>query len=289
MGTRSALLVVSDTHCGGSTGLFPPDGVVVDDGQQVLPSEWQRWLWERWAETWQRAEEITRGYRRVLICNGDLVDGFHHQTFQIISANPDIQKRIAFDCLKPAMALNPERLLVVRGTPVHVGEQANLEEGIARELGAHRNEKEGTYSWWNYYGDVAGVTVKVFHHGKLGRTARTEQAAIQRMACDTREAYDRAGAKPPDLVFVGHLHRWGDSGEFACRTRALMSPGWQGPTQHVHRIAGHDAGLVPVGIWVVLVENGKRPVCIPIRHEVKPQKPDILLGGLDEPVVMAHV
>lgn len=276
MGTRSALLVCNDLHCGGSTGLFPPEGIQVDDGQRVLPSEWQRWTWDKWIETWQRAEDITRGYRRFLICNGDLTDGFHHQTFQIITANPEIQRRIVLESLKPALALNPERILVVRGTSAHVGEQANFEEGIARELGAHGDRVNGTHSHWNYYGTVAGATIKVFHHGKLGQLPWTEQASIQRLAWSVRTQYDRAGGKPPDLVFVGHLHKWGDSGEFSCPTRVLMAPGWQGATQHVHKIDGAGAGFSPVGIWVVLLEEGLPPVCIPIRHPVRAMEPDHL-------------
>jgi hypothetical protein len=216
------------------------------------------------------------GCRRYLVLGGDLTDGFHHETFQVISANPEIQKRIVFECLKPAMALNPEKVLVVRGTAAHVGEQANIEEGIARELGAHRNDKEGSYSWWNYYGTVAGLMLKVFHHGKLGQLPWTEQASMQRMAWATRAAYDRAGMKPPELILTGHFHKWGDSGEFSCPTRALMGPGWQGPTQHVHKIDGSGAGLVPVGIWVILVEEGQRPVCIPIRHDARRIEPDVL-------------
>lgn len=275
MGTRAAIIHITDPHCGGSTGLFPPEGVVTDDGQLVMPSEWQQWMWPRWEDSFARADELTRGCRRFLVWSGDCVDGMHHQTFQTVSANPEIQKRIFFRCARPALALNPERLLFVRGTEAHVGQQANIEEGIARELGAHQ-DLLGNYSHWNYYGTVAGLTLKVFHHGSIGNLPWTEQGSLHRMAWRVRTVYDRAGLKPPDLVLTGHRHAWGDSGEFACPTRVLMGPGWQGATSYVHKIDGAAAGLVPVGIWVILIEDGKPPVCIPIRHEIRRMEPDVL-------------
>lgn len=269
---RVGLVVAHDTHCGGSTGLLPPHGAKLDEGNVVLPNLFQEWAWERWEQAWLRAKQLTDDCTEVyVILNGDLVDGDHHGTWEIISANPRVQARICQESLSPMRDLQPDKVFVVRGTSAHTGEQSTHEEEIAEKIGAEKDES-GNHSRYKLYADILGHRIQAYHHGKLGASPWTEQSALQRLAWAIRAEHDRAGSKPPDIVFVAHRHKWGDSGQFCCPTRVLMAPGWQGAGQYVHKnVVG--AGIVQVGMWVAVLEEEVEPVVVPITF--KPMVPKV--------------
>ena len=55
------------------------------------------------------------------IFNGDMVDGDHHNTSQIMSRNPEAQAAALRESLAVPLALNLDKLFVVRGTEAHTG------------------------------------------------------------------------------------------------------------------------------------------------------------------------
>ena len=57
--------------------------------------------------------------RIITVFNGDLNDGDHHDTPQIISRNEATQLKIAVEATKPLVELS-DKVFVVRGTEVHV-------------------------------------------------------------------------------------------------------------------------------------------------------------------------
>jgi len=270
---KTALIVANDTHCGGTTGLLPPHGVTTDDGNVLLPNVPQEWIWERWDEAARQADKLTQHCeRRHIILNGDLIDGWHHGTWQVLSANPTIQRRVAKESLSPLTSLRHDKLFIVRGTPAHVGEQGHVEEDLAELLGAERCPETNAYSRWRLEFTCRGTKVLVYHHGKSGMGPRTQQAAFERLAWDLRMDYDKNGLTPPDLVFVAHRHIWGESPRFSCPTRVFMSPGWQWATQYVHKNI-HGAGVLQVGMWVAILDDDAPPEVKEIAF--KPRTPKV--------------
>lgn len=267
--------MTGDPHCGGSTGLLPAEGIKLDDGNQVLPNLFQEWAWDKWLKAWERSKLLAADCDKlIVILNGDLVDGNHHGTTQLVSANPAIQVRIAKAALSPIRDLQPDELYVVRGTAAHGGESGSIEEIIAEDIGAKPDPSTGSFSRWKLDIQVHDTWVQAFHHGRLGTRKWTEQNALHGLAWDIRTSYDSVGSKAPDLVFTAHQHGWGDSGLFSCPTRVVMSPGWQGATQYVHRTMIGKAGIVPVGMWVAIVEEGEEPVLTPVRFKASVQQPN---------------
>jgi hypothetical protein len=69
-----------------------------------------------------------------VLSNGDLVDGDHHGTPQIITRDPAVQFWVAKAAFAPVLTLNPDEAVIVRGTETHVGKGASAEESFARWL-----------------------------------------------------------------------------------------------------------------------------------------------------------
>src|SRR5690554_3562020 len=86
------VVCVSDLHCGSTVAVCPPT-LHLDDGGEYHASDAQRWLWQLWREFWERVErERDRDDADLyVVYNGDLVDGDHHNTPQIMSRNPVAQ------------------------------------------------------------------------------------------------------------------------------------------------------------------------------------------------------
>jgi hypothetical protein len=127
---RDVVAVISDTHIGSTVGLCPPT-VALDDGGQYLANPAQRWLWERWEIFWLAANgtKPRGGGKRWAIHLGDVTEGDHHNTSQIITRNRATQMGLAIEVLEP-VARWADRLFIVRGTAAHASEAGAMEEAF---------------------------------------------------------------------------------------------------------------------------------------------------------------
>src|SRR5579859_4275199 len=90
------VIVISDTHCGCRMGLCPPDGAALDDGGIYTPSRLQKIMWGWWEEFWgEWVPNVTHKGPFVLVHNGDVIDGVHHNSTTQISQNIKDQKDLA--------------------------------------------------------------------------------------------------------------------------------------------------------------------------------------------------
>ena len=238
---RVKIAVVGDLHCGSTVALCP-DRILLDDGGAYEASTAQRWLWQCWTDYWQAVDEDRReGHQLYLIFNGDMVDGDHHNTPQILSRNPEAQAAVLSAALAVPLALDPDRLFVVRGTEVHVGAGGASEEGVARRwrtdgLPVVPDPESGTASWWHFRGEIQGVRLDVTHHGRTGHREHTRANAANLHAHDILLSHVKAGDPPPHLCLRAHYHRYNDSYD-ACPVRVVTNAAWQLKTGFIHRIA----------------------------------------------------
>ena len=273
--TPVTLLLASDTHCGSTIGLCPPEGVRLDDGQEVKPSKPQAWLWWCWEQVHKAAAETAKAAKGPLwtVLNGDLVDGDHHGTAQIMSRHPDAQHYIADRTFSLTKDLKPARLFVVRGTEVHTGTSGSAEEGIAKMLGAERDPETHLWSRWHLRIRVHGKLVDVQHHGKgLGRLPHTKQNGANALAWRVWQTHAERSLEPPALVVRSHLHQFADSYGAHRQTRALFLPSFQLKTAYVHRVAADE--IADVGAVVVVVEPDGRMDVRPILFQ--PEMPRVV-------------
>jgi hypothetical protein len=120
------LAVVSDLHCGSTVGLHPDTPTMIDDGSSYSPSDAQVWLWQQWISYWAEVERVAAGKDLYILLNGDVTEGDHHGTYQIISRHPGTELAVADACLAVPMRLRPAGVVIVRGTEAHVGKGAAL-------------------------------------------------------------------------------------------------------------------------------------------------------------------
>jgi len=252
---KHIVVCVGDTHCGSTVGLCPPEGLELDDEGLYLPSKAQNWLWNNWEEAWGKVKSVKRKNRKAklhLILNGDLIDGDHHRTTQIATGLTGVHMRCAMESLRVPLALKPNTIHVLRGTPSHVGRAGGSEEGIARALKAASwpvvgDPDTGMKSSYSRVIQVGNTRFDIKHHGRMGRRAHTKGPYMRWFAQDIFFNHIMDGDDPPDVAIRSHFHQFADSGRIhKIKTRAVALPAWQLATEYVHRVAESlaDIGLV---------------------------------------------
>ena len=251
---RDILAVVADTHIGSTVAICPPS-VMLDDGGGYRPSRGQQWLWQCWGDYWQTvmAHKPQGGGHRWCVHLGDVGEGNHHGTTQIVTANPVTQSAMVAEVLEP-VARWADRLFVIRGTEAHAGPSASSEESAADDLGAVRDDLLGTASWWHLLLEVGGARFDLAHHPPSfpGREQTRGNAAVT-LASVVIAEYARTGDKPPQFALRGHAHLFADSGE-TYQTRGVLCPAWQLATGYANK--RRPGQLAHIGGLLFVIEGG---------------------------------
>ena len=230
--------VVSDTHCGSMVGLMPPRQWLLDAGGYYDPSDGQRFLWEVWAEFWEKVAKLRKGKQLVVVFNGDAVQGVDEGFTAIISKRPEEHEAIHVECMDWALKAarfnreKGDRLFYVRGTERHSEPGAQAEERIAQDLGAE--QREGRSSNVLLRLPINGVMFDFMHRReKAGGRVWTEDNALFYAAKDCYFRFDRERRykAPFDVIMIGsHFHEWvppityrGKQGNVTC----VITPAFQ--------------------------------------------------------------
>ena len=235
------IVFVADLHINSTVALAPPR-VQLDDGGTFVQSKEQRWIHRKWLEFWERVKDIDRAALVVVIV-GDVVEGNHHGSTQVITTNETTQERMAIDLLEPVAAL-ADHLFIIRGTEAHAGPSAHWEETIAKDLGAEPQRKD-VYSWWHLPLQAHSTLFDIAHHPQtMSRRPWTRDQAASRQAAITWAQYCEAGLRPPDVVVRAHGHQLARG--WSRDTVGLFLSPWQLTTAFGHRLgAGHN--IEPLG------------------------------------------
>ena len=223
------IFAISDLHCGSTVGLLPPRFRTLED-TSVNQNPVQRWLWSCWQDTQKWIDVTSKGRPYGLVINGDLIEGNHHRTTQIIS--PDIGDHIeaALQVLRPLVS-KAAATFIVRGTECHTG---NAEIAIGRALKCRVNPDNGLPIWDRLTLDVKGIRYVFRHH--IGTTMRRGLAATQLSVNLAEEQLEAANAdeKIPRVLVCSHRHKYGqyqDDGGIC-----VVTPPWQGLTRFAHKV-----------------------------------------------------
>lgn len=259
--TTYVLAVTSDQHCGSTVALCPPR-IQLDDGGEYVASKAQQWIWQRWEGFWGRVRDTVRQHRGAKLIqafNGDLTEGDHHKTTQILSGNPTAQAAVVNAAMKVPLALKPDAIFVIRGTEAHVGPSAAFEERIA--LGLKKDgwpvqpeHGTGNAAHWHVALDLDGFRVDIAHHGRMGQRPWTKGNVVLNLAAEIFYQHAAAGRPHPHLAIRSHLHQFFDTGH-AHPTRLVQMPAWQLATAYIHRIAPN--AIADVGGLIAVVRGGQ--------------------------------
>lgn len=247
------LAITSDMHVNSTVAMVPPEGVLLDDGGQYIPSKAQLWLWENWADYWGRVRRHVAALNAEwwAVFSGDLTEGFHHHSTQVVSGNPETQAYLADRVFGVPLQDRPAHTFIVRGTEAHTGPSGATEEALARHLKAERTPA-GKWSWWHLRLQPHGVLVDIQHHpSSKGNLPWTRPQAIQRLAYRIWSEHAIRKLDPPDIAIRSHTHVTGDSGD-AYPTRAIITPSWQLKTAHAHKVAADS--IADVGGLIITVQ-----------------------------------
>ena len=261
---RGGTLIVGDgdIHAGSSIAICPPEGMVHDDGGQYLPSAQQIWLYEVREHCLRTVQKLIRDIKPaqvVYALNGDLTDGNHHYTHQLITPLESFHVRVAYALLEHSFDLiRPDVIHATRGTPAHVGKGGSLEEGLMRVLReealwpvAQDPDTKQATSYYRRY-RVEGKVVDQKHHGRQGQRAHTRSAYARWYAQDIELEHKRSGDIPPFLALRAHNHLLGDSGrDIDSLVRVITGGCWQLATEWSYRSSFES--LPSIGMYAVHV------------------------------------
>lgn len=111
------IVVISDTHFGCALGLCP-NKVQLDEGGFYKASPLQRKVYKFWQYFWDSwIPKVTKNEDYILVHNGDIIDGVHHNAVTQISQNITDQKNIAVQVMKEIVSLKKcKAYYQIRGT-----------------------------------------------------------------------------------------------------------------------------------------------------------------------------
>jgi hypothetical protein len=258
-----AVIFVADTHINSKLGLCCTD-VYGDDGDKYEPNLIQKWLWHTWNRCITSIDNITKGYKRTIILNGDIIDlDSKHRSDQMVAQNPATVLKITDSVLEPLLKI-ADRLFVVRGTEAHSGPSAWSEESIANRYQAVQDKETKQYAWWQIRGIFGGVKFDVTHHASMGTLPWTYATTVMRTVQEARMEYLEWQEQAPDVIIRAHQHRYADSGT-TFSTRGVYLPCWQYKTAYLYRV-GRVNAKPHIGAVVFLCNNGKYEL-IPLLYE----------------------
>ena len=233
MTRKTITAIIGDTHIGSTTALAPDRFYIhrreAVEAQEVRANMLQAWLLECWTEYWKYVFELVGKKNRLVVVHlGDVIDGNHHNSPQLVQEIGD-QIQISIELLQP-IADRAEAFYGILGTGAHAGQVGSAEVEIYKELGAAEYGQQLTL-------DIDGKIHDFAHHGRAGRRPWTSAAA--NVGTEVMIDYAATGMRPPDYVWRGHNHIIDDSGVKLPGTRVICTPSWQLKTEYGWKFAGN--------------------------------------------------
>ena len=246
---KLSIIVVSDTHFGCKLAVCPPE-FRLDEGGLYKASPLQEFLYKCWREFWDSyVPKITQGNNYIVVHNGDIVDGVHHQSTTQISHNMTDQMKIARMMMQPIINRKKcKGYYQIRGTEAHVGKSAQYEEEIASVLGA-LPDGNGNHARWELFLEVNDILCHFSHH--IGTTGSThyESSALMREIGEMITESGRWGDTLVDVLVRSHRHRHMEIKIPTVNHSGIVvvTPGWQGKTPFTHRLPSGRVAMPQIG------------------------------------------
>jgi hypothetical protein len=245
------VLFLTDLHSGHLFSLTPPDywtPLVNNPKDDLLRRRNKCALVQRQMWSWFSKEIKKNGPFDVLLVGGDCVDGPGYKSggTELISSDLNVQAEIATEVIK---FVNAKKIVMVYGTPYHVGDQSqsiDVEDIIAQKVGA---DKIGSHEWV----DVDGVVFDIKHHAGRSSIPHGRGTLISKEWLWS-ELWASAEMTPrADVILRGHVHYPVEVNDPGLGYRAITGPALQWSTKYGARIA---TGMVNVGFVVFDINKG---------------------------------
>lgn len=259
------IIVISDTHFGCKLGLCPPE-VQLDEGGYYHASKLQMKLYDMWRYFWDKfVPQVIGNEDFVLVHNGDVIDGIHHNSVTQISQNITDQIKIAEIVLSEIIRKkNCRAYYQIRGTEAHVGKSGQYEEELAKNLNAVRS-RNGNYARWELtliFGENNNRSHFTHHISTTSSTAY-ESTAVHKELVEAYNEAGRYGRIPPDVIVRSHRHRYYKVEVPSKKIHAisLVTPGWQLKTPFVYRGLLGRTSVPQIG-GIIIKEGSEVPIYV---------------------------
>lgn len=252
--TAPLVLNLSDLHIGSTVGLWP-ENFVSNEGNLIGQNKFQAWLWECWKDMLKWSTTIIGKDQFELVLNGDLVDGIHHKTLQVMTPDPSDQCEAVKMVLEPLIA-KASRTHFIKGTECHT---RNDEIRLGKFLKGTRDPLTGQHAWDTLDLEVNGTLYNFAHHISATSRSYLEASAHSIMLGNLSHSRARTGKAIPKVMVRAHRHRhgvWNDGNQLSAICGA-----WQGLTRYGYRVVP-DAVPQPSAIIFDsrLTEKGDLPL-----------------------------
>jgi hypothetical protein len=224
------ICVLADIHAGSTVALCPPK-FINHEGNEIKLNPIQLWLWRRWSATKEFIEAVAQGREYVLVLNGDMIEGNHHRTTQIISPEVGDHVEAAYQILEP-IAAKASKVFMVRGTECHTADRENT---LGKRLGAETNPDSPTRcSFDKLLLDANGIRIAFTHHIVTSSRTWTEANGLSAALNQEQLEASKNGEKLTQILCCAHRHRFGFIGDTS--GMCVVSPPWQLLTRHGHKV-----------------------------------------------------
>lgn len=248
-----AVVAVSDLHVWSTVGLWPEGDFKNLAGCRVGQNDFQKWLWDCWINLWTK--EIPRALGNepfLLLINGDIVEGRHHRTDQVMSGSEDDQME-AFEAVMKPLAGMAAKTIVVKGTECHT---RNLENIAAKLIGAIPDPNSGHGAWDKAVFDISDTRCVARHHISSSARVWTETAGPRAALLSEQLEALKNGEPVPKVVLAAHRHVYGE--DRSMNGLSVVTPAWQALTRHGYKVVPQSHGCNP-GAVVLTWEDGDLP------------------------------
>lgn len=228
---KTITAIIGDTHIGSTTALSPERFLTKirdpKETQVVQSNLMGKWLLSNWEEYWHYVRELVGKKNRLVVVHlGDVIDGNHHNSPQLVQEVGD-QIQMAVDLLQP-IADRAEAFYGILGTGAHAGQAGADEVTIYKALGVTEYGQQLTI-------EIDGKVHDFAHHGRAGR--RPWSSAAAGVGAEVMMDYVTSGMKPPDFIWRAHNHIIDDSGVKLPGTRVICTPSWQLKTEYGWKVS----------------------------------------------------
>ena len=256
-------LVISDTHCGSDCGLTPAQ-VKLERGRSISckGDKYLEWMWDSFLDMQKRFHALRKNEPYVLTINGDIIEGIHHRSDEVVAAKFSEHLEIAKEALGP-LVKGAQKVYVTIGTQCHT---QDFEKVFVKEMGI----KQEARHIQSYY--VHGCLVEAIHHMPVTSRKHLEASALSIIMANRISNLVRAKHAIPRVFIRGHRHITGDycdgDGMILC-----CGP-WQGLTRHGHKVVPDSISRPSA---YVLDWRGRASGDLPTRHQFVYNPPEHIL------------
>ena len=242
------ILVLSDLHCGATSGLTPP-GYMHDELADIQLPFWD----------WFSSKVNDYGPYDALIGLGDFVDG-EGKKGTLDTAIPDVGKQAeAASSILAYIGVPNIHTYLVRGTPFHSDGATFYEDKIAdlmRGISIKNTQRLDIEGWKIHARHVQGRSDIPYGQGTplFKELARMEHEAFR----DTKDA--------PDILLRGHVHYSAHVGKHG--RLAISCPCLQLPISESNG-RRYSAWEYDVGFGVLTLERDREPIWQPVLMEMR--------------------